>query len=81
MSASGVAFPWQESREKMPQLVRGLFAEAAEEGSFEVRDPEVSLWLLLGGMRTIIRFGDQPRPDDLAARIIDNLIDGAAHRK
>jgi len=81
MSASGVAFPWQESRERMPQLVRGLFDEAAEEGSFTVHDPDVSLWLLLGGMRAIIRFSDRPRPDDLAARIIESLLDGAADCK
>jgi AcrR family transcriptional regulator len=77
-SPPGAAFPWQETRERMPQLVRGLFAEAAEEGQFEIHDAEVSLWLLLGGIRAIIRFGEHPRPDDIAARIVDNFLDGAA---
>jgi AcrR family transcriptional regulator len=80
MSATGAVFPWQQSRERMPQLVRGLFAEAAEEGSFEMRDPDIGVWLLLGGIRAIIRFGDRPRPEDLAERIIGNILDGAANR-
>jgi AcrR family transcriptional regulator len=78
--AAGTAFPWQESRERMPQLVRRLFDEAADESTFAVRDPELTVWLLLGGLRAIIRFGDRPRPDDLARRIVDNIIDGASER-
>ena len=78
LSAAGADFPWQESRERMPQLVRRLFDEAEEEGAFGVSEPEVAVWLLLGGMRAIIRFGDRPRPDDLARRIVDNFLDGAA---
>jgi AcrR family transcriptional regulator len=78
LSAAGADFPWQESRERMPQLVRRLFDEAEEEGAFGVSEPDVAVWLLLGGMRAIIRFGDRPRPDDLARRIVDNFLDGAA---
>jgi AcrR family transcriptional regulator len=80
LSAAGVPFPWQEPRERMPQMVRRLFDEAAAEGDFRVRDPDVSLWLLLGGLRAIIRFGPRPRPDDLARRYVDCFLDGAAHR-
>jgi len=78
LASSGEAFPWQEPRERMPQMVRGLFAEAAAEGSFRVRDPETTVWMLLGGIRAIIRFGNRPRPGDLARRIVDNFLDGAA---
>jgi AcrR family transcriptional regulator len=81
LSPVGAAFPWQETRERMPQLVRGLFEEATAERAFGVRDPEVTVWMLLGGLRAIIRFGDRPRPDDLARRIIDNFLDGAADRQ
>ncbi len=80
MAASGEAFPWQEPRERMPQMVRDLFAEAAAEGAFRVRDQETTLWILLGGIRAIIRFGQLPRPDDLARRIVDNFLEGAACR-
>jgi AcrR family transcriptional regulator len=78
LAGSGEAFPWQETRERMPQLVRGLFEEAAAEGSFGVRDPEINVLMLLGGIRAIIRFGNHPRPDDLAQRIVENFFDGAA---
>ena len=78
LAASGAAFPWQETRERMPQLVRRLFDEATEEGAFAVSDPDVTVWLLLGGMRAIIRFGDRPRPADLARRVVGSLLDGAA---
>jgi AcrR family transcriptional regulator len=78
LAESTEAFPWQKTRERMPQLVRGLFEEAAGDGAFVVHDPDVAVWLLLGGMRSIIRFGERPRPEDLARRIVDSLLDGAA---
>jgi AcrR family transcriptional regulator len=77
MAATGADFPWQASRERMPELVRRLFEEAAEEGAFGVSDPDVAVWLLLGGLRAIIRFGERPRPRDLARRIVDNFLEGA----
>jgi AcrR family transcriptional regulator len=78
MADAGAAFPWQEPREVMPRLVRQLLAEAAEEGGFWVRDPDVAMCLLLGGLRAVIRIGKRPRPADLARRIVDTLLDGAA---
>ena len=80
MAEAGAAFPWQEPREVMPQLVRRLWDEAAEEGAFRVRDPGVAVWMLLGGLRSIIRFGRRPRPAGLARRIVDNFLDGASER-
>ncbi len=80
MAEAGATFPWQQPREVMPRLVRQLWAEASEEGAFSVRDPDVAVCLLLGGLRAIIRFGPRPRPADLARRIVDNFIEGAADR-
>jgi AcrR family transcriptional regulator len=78
LSAAGAAFPWQEARERLPGLLSGLFDEAAAAGAFRVRDAEMNVRLLLGGLRSIIRFGEQPRPADLAHRIVENFLDGAA---
>jgi AcrR family transcriptional regulator len=78
LAADGVAFPWQTARERMPELVRQLFDEAAAEGDFRVRDPEVSVLLLLGGIRAVLRFGERPRARDLEHRIVSTFIDGAA---
>jgi AcrR family transcriptional regulator len=80
LTAGGAEFPWQETRERMPQLVRRLFDEAEAEGAFVVADPDVAMWLLLGGFRTIIRFGPRPRPADLARRIVGAFLDGAARK-
>ncbi len=78
LAAAGAAFPWQESRERMPQLVRRLFDDAEEEGAFVVSDPDVAVRMLLGGVRAIIRFGEQPRPADLPRRIVNTLLEGSA---
>jgi hypothetical protein len=80
LAAAGASFPWQEPRERMPQLVRRLLDEAAEEEAFAVRDPQLTVWLLLGGLRALIRFGERPRPRDVARRMVDILIDGAVAR-
>ena len=34
--------------------------------------------MLLGGLRSVVRLGKQPRPRDLAQRIVDDFLDGAA---
>jgi hypothetical protein len=34
--------------------------------------------LLGGGLRSVIRFGSQPRPADVVRRIVDCFLDGAA---
>ncbi len=73
---AGQEFPWQHTRELMPKLMRGLFDEAAACGEFRVRDPELTVWMLLGGIRALIRFG--PRPEGMARRVVENFLDGAA---
>ena len=40
-------------------------------------DPDIMVPMLLGGLRSIIRFGDRPRPPDLARRIVKNFLEGA----
>jgi AcrR family transcriptional regulator len=78
LTASGMDFPWQQTRERMPVLLRQLFDEAAAVGAFRVRDPELSVWMLLGGIRSVLRFGTRPRCPDLPRRIVANFLDGAA---
>lgn len=71
-------FPWQQTRYEMIDLVRGIFAEAAERGEFRIQHPETATLMLLGGLRAVIRFGQRPRPSDLARRIVRNFLHGAA---
>jgi AcrR family transcriptional regulator len=77
LAEDGRAYPWQETRERLPRLVTGLFREAETRGEFSVRDPEMMVLVLLGGLRAIIRFGDKPRPADLSRRIVENFLNGS----
>src|SRR5262245_56058718 len=70
----GKGFPWQGTREELLRVVRELFDEGAESGEFHVPDPEVSVLMLLGGVRSVIRFGEKPRPRNLARRIVANFL-------
>jgi AcrR family transcriptional regulator len=70
----GEGFPWQQAREELFRMVTGLFAEGTARGEFTVADPNLSMMLLLGGLRTVIRFGPRPRPPDAAERAVDALL-------
>jgi TetR/AcrR family transcriptional regulator, cholesterol catabolism regulator len=74
----GGEFPWQSAREAMCRRVFDLFEEGRRSGEFQVCDPEHAMLMLLGGLRAVIRFGPRPRPDDLAERLVNAFLEGAA---
>jgi AcrR family transcriptional regulator len=78
MRDTGAGFPWQQARDATIRMVKGTFVEGERLGEFHVHDPEQAALMLLGGLRAIVRFGAQPRPDDLAERIVDDFLNGAA---
>jgi TetR/AcrR family fatty acid metabolism transcriptional regulator len=80
MAEGGAAFPWQATRERMPLLLLDLFQEAEGVREFFVRDPDIMVMMLLGGIRAVIRFGEQPRPSGLAHRIVENFLRGVDTR-
>src|SRR5262245_31262806 len=61
----GQALPWQKARDENLRLCRQIFQEGERGGEFRVRDPEQAALMLLGGLRSVIRFGAQPRQADL----------------
>jgi AcrR family transcriptional regulator len=73
----GAEFPWQRARDVGMRLVLDVFEEAAATGEFRVRDPELGALLLFGGLRAVIRFGNQPRRRGLAGLIVHSFLDGA----
>jgi AcrR family transcriptional regulator len=74
----GVAFPWQKTRENLPRLVAGVCERGQAQGEFVIRDLDLNVLLLLGGLRSVLRFGPRPRPADLAERVVANFLEGAA---
>jgi AcrR family transcriptional regulator len=71
------ASPWQKARDDLLRLLLDLFAQGKRQGEFNIRDQEMVALLLLGGLRSVIRFGEQPRPRDLAQRIVAAFLHGA----
>jgi AcrR family transcriptional regulator len=74
---TGSAFPWQKARVDLVHLLLGLCEEGRRCGEFALADPDLMVLMLLGGVRSVIRFGERPRPKDLARRIIDIFLQGA----
>jgi AcrR family transcriptional regulator len=66
--------PWNETRRETLARFQSVLAEGEERGLFHFADPEVALLLLLGGVRSIIRFGSRPRPNDISRRIVDTFL-------
>jgi AcrR family transcriptional regulator len=71
-------YPWRQTRDILLQSVLDAFKEGEKRGEFIIRDPDLAGWILLGGLRGVIRFGKLPRPRDLAARIVDGVLLGHA---
>lgn len=76
LQRTGGAFPWQKARDYVSDLVLDLFKEGKARGEFVVRDPDTALWMLLGGLRGVSRFGRKPRPRDLARRVVAGFLNG-----
>jgi AcrR family transcriptional regulator len=73
------AMPWQQTRSEMMKLTLEVFRKGEEMGEFRLSDPELSALILLGGLRSVIRFGPMPRSPDLAERIVRGFLAGVHH--
>jgi AcrR family transcriptional regulator len=76
-SPTGQEFPWRGARVKLTQLLLDLFAMARERGESPIRNPELTVFMFFGGLRSVIRLGEKPRPRNLARCFVDNLLHGA----
>ena len=70
-------FPWK-ARAVSIELTKEVILEGQRAGVFRVADPMLAVLMLLGGLRAVIRFGEQPRPADLPRRIIEEFLRGIA---
>ncbi len=76
-TGSGKDFPWQEVRDRFNQRVLDIFEHGRAEKVFHVRDPLTAMHMLLGGLRSVIRYTHPPRPANLAAHIVSDFLNGA----
>jgi AcrR family transcriptional regulator len=74
----GPGFPWQQTRRQLIRIVKSLFEEGKQSGEFAIGDPELYTLLLLGGLRTVIRFGKEPRRRGLPAEIVEVFLRSSA---
>jgi TetR/AcrR family fatty acid metabolism transcriptional regulator len=68
--------PWNETRQQVLNLLHQALVEGQKVGVFHVPDPMLSVLLLLGSIRAVIRFGARPRPVDLAHQITERFFFG-----
>jgi AcrR family transcriptional regulator len=73
----GGTFPWQKTRDELAHLTQDIFDRGNALGAFTICDPQIMVLMLLGGLRSVIRFGTHPRPADLAQRIVTAFLEGA----
>lgn len=69
----GPDFPWGQTRQQLIELVTELFRKIQELRNERADDAEFLSLLLLGGVRSIIRFG-KGKPQSLAKQIVDVFI-------
>jgi TetR/AcrR family fatty acid metabolism transcriptional regulator len=63
-------FPWQKARDANFRMAGDLLRA----GHFPVADPETATLMLLGGLRAVIRFGERPRPADIAEQVVSAIV-------
>jgi AcrR family transcriptional regulator len=68
-------FPWK-ARWVSIELTTRVILEGQKAGLFRVEDPSVSVLMLLGGLRAVLRFGEKPRPANLVERIVKDFLRG-----
>jgi AcrR family transcriptional regulator len=69
--------PWHKAREELTELMLALFQAGQKAGNYDIRDPEISAMFILGGLRSIVRFGRKPRPANLSRCLVEIFLRGA----
>jgi AcrR family transcriptional regulator len=73
-------FPWQKTRDQTLALTRRILEEGRAAGLFAAADPELATFLLLGGLRAVMRFGEKPRDLEMTRRLVELFIHGVGAR-
>jgi AcrR family transcriptional regulator len=75
--------PWQKTRDEAIRLVRRLMEDGKLKGELAVADAETATLMLLGGIRSVLRFRSKPYPPHLPQEIVRMFLFGAdsKHKK
>ncbi len=73
----GADTPWQKARDEANRLIRRLLENGKIRGDFLVKDPETATLVLLGGIRSVVRFRSKPFPPELPREIVRMFLFGA----
>jgi AcrR family transcriptional regulator len=71
--------PWLKARRLSLDLFHETCAAGERLGLFHFEDRETAVLMLLGGLRAILRFGRQPRPEGLAGKVVQGWLQGHLH--
>lgn len=74
----GMDSPWQPAREMFGRTCMDLFQFGSANGEFRIGHPEQAAQMLIGGTRSVILYGQLPRPVGLAKTIVSDFLLGAA---
>ena len=78
LSGPDRALRWHQTRQQSIELVQRVLEEGQRVGIFRIDDLPLAGWFLLGGMRAVLRFHKAAQGADLAARLVDLFLGGAA---
>lgn len=70
--------PWRSTRNQFSQWIKEVFLDAEKAGEFRIRQPDIDVYLLVGGIRHVVLFTPKPRATGLAEHIVDTFLRGAA---
>lgn len=76
----GADTPWQRARDESNRLIRRLLEDGTARGDFIVADPETATLMLLGGIRSVVRFRSKPFPPGLPREIVQMFLFGAGSK-
>ena len=76
----GANTPWQKARDESSRLIRRLLEDGTARRDFIVADPETATLMLLGGVRSVVRFRSKPFAPELPREIVRMFLFGADSR-
>ncbi len=69
-------FPWQNTRQEAISRFVAILEKGCLLETWRISDPSTAILFFLGGVRAVIRWGQQPRPEGLASGLVHAFLNG-----